>query len=179
MREMTMKRTNAPTGRLVGILLASVFLSQGAAAQGTTQSTLLDRIQIEDMMIEYYWAFSTNEGHDIEKYWAPDGEFVLEGRTVKGLQAIKAEYGEPQSAGDSWPKFVMLLGNPMIRVTGDTAVMDAIFTGMTSTDPGKLPVPTEQGTDHVEFVKIHGQWKIKRRELGTYAYVPRGTLMGK
>jgi len=174
-----MEKMGALTGALGGILLAAVFLPQAAAAQATTHSTLLDRIQIEDMMIEYYWAFSTNEGHDIEKFWAPDGEFVLEGRTVKGLEAIKAEYGSPESSGEGWPKFVMLLGNPMIRVTGDTAVMDAIFTGMTSTDPGKLPVPTEQGTDHVEFVKIDGQWKIKRRELGTYAYVPRGTLMEK
>jgi hypothetical protein len=33
--------------------------------------------------------------------------------------------------------------------------------------------------DQVEFVKIDGQWKIKRRELGTYAYVPRETLMDK
>lgn len=172
-----MKIAKALTGSLTGIVLAAALLPQIIVAQETTQSTLLDRIQIEDMMIEYYWAFSTNEGHDIEKFWAPDGEFVLEGRTVKGLEAIEAEYGGPESAGETWPKFVMLLGNPMIRVTGDTAVMDAIFTGMTSTDPGKLPVPTEQGTDHVEFVKIDGQWKIKRRELGTFAYVPRGNLM--
>ena len=172
-----MKKTAGLTTGLMGFLLACTFLPQAAVADGTTESTLLDRIQIEDLMIEYYWAFSTNEGHDIEKFWAPDGEFVLEGRTVKGLDAIEAEYGEPEAASEDSPKFVMLLGNPMIRVTGDTAVMDAIFTGVTSTGRGELPVPTEQGTDHVEFVKLDGQWKIKRRELGTYAYVPRGALV--
>ena len=171
-----MKKLRAFTVSSMGILLTAALLPLTAAAEGTTASTLLDRIQIEDMMIEYYWAFSTDEGHDIEKYWAQDGEFVLEGRTVKGLEAIEAEYGTPEAAGDDWPKFVMLLGNPMIRVSGNTAVMDAIFTGMTSTGPDELPIPSEQGTDHVEFVKIDGQWKIKRRELGTYAYVSRQAL---
>ena len=168
---------NKITAPLLGLLFA--FTTFPHAIAQTTMDTLLDRIQIEDMMIEYYWAFSTNEGHDIEKYWAPDGEFVLEGRTVKGIEAIKAEYGEPAAASEDGPKFVMLLGNPMIRVNRDTAIMDAIFTGVTSTDTGKLPVPSEQGTDHVEFVKINGQWKISKRILGTYAYVPRGELMGK
>jgi len=105
------------------------------------------------------------------------GETVAD--VVKGLEAIEAEYGRPEGVEEGGPKFVMLLGNPMIRVTGDTAVMDAIFTGVTSTGRGELPVPSEQGTDHVEFVKIDGQWKIKRRELGTYAYVPRHELTEK
>lgn len=164
-----------------GLLVAAVtLLPQADAAEGmTTRDTLLDRIQIEDMMIEYYWAFSTREGHDIRKYWAEDGEFNVGDHVVKGWAAIEAEYGSPDSADDDAPKFVMLLGNPMIRVNGDTAVMDAVFTGMTSTDPTRAPVPTEQGTDHVEFVKIDGQWKIKKRELATYGYVSRDTLMDK
>ena len=95
-----MKKTAGLTTGLMGFLLACTFLPQAAVADGTTESTLLDRIQIEDLMIEYYWAFSTNEGHDIEKFWAPDGEFVLEGRTVKGLDAIEAEYGEPEAASE-------------------------------------------------------------------------------
>jgi hypothetical protein len=45
--------------------------------------------------------------------------------------------------------------------------------------PNKAPIPSEQGTDHVEFVKIDGQWKIKKRVLVTYAYVPRESLMEK
>jgi hypothetical protein len=128
-------------------------------------------------MIEYYWAFSNDEGHDIRKYWAEDGEFDVGSHVVKGWAAIEAEYGPPDNGDEDRPKFVMLLGNPMIRVTGDTAVMDAIFTGITSTDRSKAPVPSEQGTDHVEFVKIDGQWKIKKRVLETYGYVPRESLL--
>ncbi len=164
----------------VFVVLAISVFSQGHAADGmTTQSTLLDRIQIEDMMIEYYWAFSTEEGHDIRKYWAEDGEFNVGDHTVKGWAAIEAEYGAPDPTDGDRPKFVMLLGNPMIRVNGNTAVMDAIFTGMTSVDPAKAPIPSEQGTDHVEFEKINGQWKIRKRVLGTYGYVPRESLMGQ
>jgi hypothetical protein len=47
---------------------------------------------------------------------------------------------------------------------------------MNSTDPSKAPIPSEQGTDHVEFVKIDGQWKIKKRVLETYGYVPREAI---
>ncbi len=167
-------------GGLMGMVLAVALLPQAKAAEGmTTQNTLLDRIQIEDMMIEYYWAFSTEEGHDIKKYWAEDGEFNVGTHVVKGWAAIQAEYRPPENADQDRPKFVMLLGNPMIRVTGDTAVMDAIFTGMTSTAPNKAPIPSEQGTDHVEFVKLDGQWKIKKRVLVTYAYVPRESFMEK
>jgi hypothetical protein len=168
----------ALTSGLLGTVLAVALLPPANAAEGmTTPNTLLDRIQIEDMMIEYYWAFSAKEGHDIKKYWAEDGEFNVGDHVVKGWAAIAAEYTPRETATKDDPKFVMLLGNPMIRVTGDTAVMDAIFTGYTSTDPTKAPIPSEQGTDHVEFVKIAGQWKIKKRELGTYGYVPRQSLM--
>ena len=166
------------TGGLLA--LAIVFLPQARAADGmTTRDTLLDRIQIEDMMIEYYWAFSTEEGHDIRKYWAEDGVFDVAGTVVQGWAAIEAQYRSPANADADRPKFVMLLGNPMIRVTGNTAVMDAFFTGMTSVATNKAPVSTEQGTDHVEFVKIDGQWKIKKRVLATYGYVPRESLLEK
>jgi hypothetical protein len=161
-------------GALMGMALTVALVAQADAAEGmTTEDTLLDRIQIEDLMIEYYWAFSTEEGHDIRKYWAEDGEFNVGSHVVKGWAAIEAEYSPPDSADEDRPKFVMLLGNPMIRVTGDTAVMDAVFTGFTSIDRNRAPIPSEQGTDHVEFVKIDGQWKIKKRVLVTYSYVPR------
>ena len=169
---------------LLSMVFAVALLPQAKAAEGTTtQNTLLDRIQIEDLMIDYYWAFSTKEGHDVKKYWTEDGEFNVGSNVgshvVKGWAAIQNEYRPPENADKGRPKFVMLLGNPMIRVTGDTAVMDAVFTGMTSTDPSKAPIPSEQGTDHVEFVKIDGQWKIKKRVLVTYAYVPGESLMEK
>lgn len=168
------------TGSLLGMVLAVALLPQANAAEAmTTQNTLLDRIQIEDLMIDYYWAFSSAEGHDIKKYWAEDGEFNVGDHVVKGWAAIEAEYTPREVADGNRPKFVMLLGNPRIRVTGNTAVMDAIFTGMTSIATDKAPIPSEQGTDHVEFVKIDGQWKIKNRVLGTYGYVTRESLMGK
>lgn len=50
------------TGGLMGMVLAVALLPQAKAGEGTTtQNTLLDRIQIEDLMIEYYWAFSTKK----------------------------------------------------------------------------------------------------------------------
>ena len=165
-------------GLLAGLLICFLPFSHSLIAQpATTQNTLLDRIQIEDLMIEYYWAFSTEEGHDIEKFWAADSEFDVNGQVVRGLDAIAALYGEPEGEGSEWPKFIMLLGNPMIRVSGDAAVMDAVYTGVTNTGPDELPVPSEQGTDHVEFIKVNGQWKIKRRVLEGYGYVSREALM--
>ncbi|HTR00846.1 MAG TPA: nuclear transport factor 2 family protein [Candidatus Acidoferrum sp.] len=169
------------TRSFMAMALAVALMPQTQAADSPiTQNTLLDRIQIEDMMIDYYWAFSSKEGHDIKKYWAEDGEFNVGNHVVKGWAAIEAEYKPRPGAGvNDGPKFVMILGNPKIRVTGNTAVMDAVFTGYTSIDTTKAPVATEQGTDHVEFAKIAGQWKIKKRELVTYGYVPRESLIKK
>jgi hypothetical protein len=179
-RSKTMLTLKTCTTGFMAMVLAAALSAQSKAADSmTTQNTLLDRIQIEDMMIDYYWAFSAKEGHDIKKYWAEDGEFNVGDHVAKGWAAIAAEYTPRETLTKDAPKFVMLLGNPKIHVTGDTAVMDAIFTGYTSIDPTKAPIASEQGTDHVEFVKIAGQWKIKKRELGTYGYVPRESLMKK
>ena len=46
--------------------------------------------------------------------------------------------------------------------------------------PGGYPVCQKECVRiffRIRFVKIDGQWKIKRRELGTYAYVSREELV--
>ena len=55
----------------------------------------------------------------------------------------------------------MLFSNPRIVVTGDTAVMDVIWTGYLSDNKYTAPRLVEQGTEHTTFVKQDGRWMIE------------------
>lgn len=149
-------------------LAAAMLLSQPAAADDmvTTKDTLLDRIQIEDLMIDYYWTLTSDERHEITKYWAEDAVFDVNGIIMEGRAAIQEAYDTVENeliAPNA--KFNMLLNNPRIRVDGDTAVMDAIWTGTISDNKWATPRFVEQGSEHTEFVKQDGRWRIKKRVL--------------
>ncbi len=59
----------------------------------------------------------------------------------------------------------VLVNNPRITVTGNTAHGEFIYTGIVAEAPNKAPVLHEQGREIDEFVKINGEWKIKRRQI--------------
>jgi hypothetical protein len=66
----------------------------------------------------------------------------------------------------------MLLNNPRISVDGDTATMDAIWTGVLSNSVTSTPRVLEQGTEHTELVKQDGRWLITKRVIVTQGGLP-------
>jgi ketosteroid isomerase-like protein len=166
--------------RAAGILLAmtgAMALAQpviAADAMMTTQETLLDRIQIEDLMRDYYTDLTATQRHAIDRYWAKDSEFHVAGQVIKGRDAIAALYDGMERAAGNGEKLTMLLGNPLIHVHGDTAEMDAIYTGIMNVAPDQAPEFFEQGQDHCEFVKENGRWLITKRVLTTLSHAPAG-----
>ncbi len=92
---------------------------------------------------------------------------VLGTREIKGRAAIKAMYAGLKPADPSKPRVRMnvLVNNPRITVTGNTAHGEFIYTGVMVPDLAKAPEVHEQGREVDEFVKVNGEWKIKRRQI--------------
>lgn len=169
----TMISTRAAT-LLLAMTGAAVLAPPVIAADTvmTTQDTLLDRIQIEDLMRDYYTDLTATERHAIDRYWAKDSEFHVAGQVIKGRDAIAALYDGMERAAGSGETLTMLLGNPIIRVDGNRAEMDAIYTGIMNVAPDQAPRFFEQGRDHCEFIKENGRWFITKRVLTNLSHAP-------
>jgi hypothetical protein len=150
-------------------LLASAALLAGTAATAlaehpaTTLATLLDRAQIEDMLVDYYGQLGAGRS-DFGTYYVEDGILDVNGLVAQGQKPIEDLY--KKIAANNPPHrgtFRMLLTNPKIVVSGDTATADVIWTGVTSETVQAAPKFVEQGREHDELVKRNGHWYFKHR----------------
>lgn len=132
----------------------------------TTDETLLDRIQVEDFIHDYYWELANESGDDITEFWAEDAEFDVNGNVLQGIDAIEEVYSRGLGPGG---KLVFQPDIPRIRIDGNTAVVDLIYTGILNTAPDEAPSLYEQGHDHLELINTDGQWKITRRVLRSFS----------
>ncbi len=150
-----------------GLAMALAMLAVQGAQAKTTQATMLDRLQIEDLVIDYYSQLGGEKGPDFGNEYTEDGELVLGERVVKGRAAIKALYAgiKPADPSKPRPRMNVLDNKPRITVTGNTAHGEFIYTGIVAEAPNKAPVRHEQGREVDEFVKLGGEWKIKRRQI--------------
>jgi hypothetical protein len=158
------------------VLVAGLLSAQVAPALAEqppiTVTTLIDRAQIEDLLVAYYSHLGTGGG-DFGNFYVADGILDVNGLIAKGQQAIKELYvqvrqGTPRRPGT----FRMVLTNPQIVVTGDTATADVIWTGVNSASANSLPQIVEQGREHDELVKRDGHWYFKHRVITTDGGLP-------
>jgi ketosteroid isomerase-like protein len=131
-----------------------------------TRSTLLDRIQIEDMLVKYYVDLTSGSGHDLAQYYTEDAILDVNGMVSKGREEIQKLYdglgdGESGLSG----KMHMLLNNPIINVSGKTATAWVIWTGVMNDNNKKPPRFLEQGREYDELEKVNGRWLIKKRYI--------------
>jgi hypothetical protein len=111
------------------ILAASTqpSLAEDAAA---TLTTLLDRAQIEDMLVDYYGQLGAGR-HDFGAFYVEDAVLDVNGLVAQGRQGIEDLYKKIAERSPRRPgTFRMLLTNPKIVVNGDTATADVIWTGV-------------------------------------------------
>jgi ketosteroid isomerase-like protein len=181
--EMTMSMMKVQGMRLsivfrVALAAAAIllFLTPIQAIAGekiVTQETLLDRIQIEDILIRYYVDISSGSGHDLAQYYIEDAVFDVNGMIAKGREAISKMYGgldeENTFLGS---RLHMLLNNPIITVDGDTATVWAIWSGVLNADINKPPTIVDQGREYSELVKRDGQWYFKTRYITSDSNLP-------
>ncbi len=146
---------------LCGLSTAPLCAEQlPAAVQG-----LLDRAQIEDLLVDYYGHLGGVE-RDLGSYYTEDGVLDVNGIVAKGKAPISDLYrkireGTPRQRGT----FRMLLTNPKVVVTGDSATADVIWTGVISETKESAPRFVEQGCEHDELVKHNGRWYFSHRVI--------------
>ena len=144
-----------------------------AHAPRTTAANLLDRIQIEDFLVDYYQPLGGGKQEDLASFFTPDGVIDVNGRVYSGHKGIAQAYKDAGAANNGNPvfkgKFTMLLNNPRIEIHGNTATVDAIWTGVVSTKVTDSPHFAEQGKEHDDLVKVKGEWFIKKRIITSVA----------
>jgi hypothetical protein len=138
-----------------------------AHAPRTTAANLLDRVQIEDLLVDYYQPLGAGAQDDLADFFVQDGTIDVNGRVYSGHKGIAQAYRDAGAANNGNPifhgKFTMLMNNPRIEIHGDTATADVIWTGVVTTTPKDQPHFAEQGKEHDDLVKVNGQWMIKTR----------------
>jgi hypothetical protein len=148
-----------------------------AAAQQVTMETLLDRIQVEDLLTRYYYDLSNGAAHDLSEYFTEDALLDVDGAVAVGRAQIEELYGAGPRADDeaerpAYPRGHMLLTNPVIEVSGDTATAHVIWTGVMNNGVGEAPSLYEQGREDTELAKVDGRWLIKRRYISSDSGLP-------
>ena len=164
-----------PAIRLI-VLVAGLLSAQIGPACAEqlpmTVTTLIDRAQIEDLLVDYYSHLGTGGG-DFGDFYVTDGILDVNGLIAKGQQAIKELYEQVRRETPRRPgTFRMLLTNPHIVVTSDAATADVIWTGVNSASVNSMPQIVEQGREHDELVKRDGRWYFKRRVITTDGGLP-------
>jgi hypothetical protein len=159
---------------LVAAALVVAVAARTALAEhpATTLATLLDRAQIEDMLVQYYGHLGGSD-RDLGSYYTEDGVLDVNGVIARGRKPIEDLYrqiatGTPRPRG----KFNMLLNNPLIVVHGDSATADVIWTGIRSETPKATPQLVEQGREHDELVKRDGRWYFTHRIITSDGGLP-------
>jgi hypothetical protein len=163
-----MKHHHTALGAAALAVLALAAAPQAMAQSNmTTQATLLDRIQIEDLLIAYYQPLGGGKQEDLSKFFTEDGTIDVNGRVYHGHKGIDQAYKEAGAANGKNPtfkgKFHMLMNNPRIVVKGNTATADVIWTGIVTATPKDSPHLAEQGREHDDLVKRNGQWMMTKR----------------
>jgi hypothetical protein len=78
---------------LAAIALLQVSLAAPALAQQVTMETLLDRIQIEDLLVKYYYDLASGRAHEMSEYFTEDAMLDVDGTIAKGRAEIEKLYG--------------------------------------------------------------------------------------
>ena len=152
-----------------GVLALSLGLAlaqaPAASAQMSAQS-LVDRAEIEDLLGRYYWNFGGG-GESFTSFYAPDAEMVLGKTSYKGAAAIEGMYKAVPADAPQRKSFSLniLPTNILVRVHGNTATAQLVFTETVVDKQGDAPRILTQGREFDHLVKLKGRWLISKRQI--------------
>ncbi|HEX5049793.1 MAG TPA: nuclear transport factor 2 family protein [Gammaproteobacteria bacterium] len=181
-----MKATVNPLGRaLLGALSAACLaltMSSGVRAQEVTAETLVDRLQIQDLITRYYNNFGRENAENFADFYAEDAELILGERHYKGRDGIMQAYGRAPRAPDQPPRstppprfsFIVAVDNPLIVVHGTTATAQLVYTEYVIEKQGDQVKVITQGKEYSTFVKAAGHWRYKTRLIKSGTELPEG-----
>ena len=170
MKHLTSNIRSSAAAVGLALLIFMVAVKPAFAEQpATTLQTLLDKQQIQDMLVDYYANLGKGKS-DFGSYYLADGVINVNGLKGQGEAAIADVYrkiaaGTPKRPGI----FRMLLTNVIIVVNGNTAGAEMLWTGLNSPNKANPPQFVEQGTEHDELVKVNGHWLFKLRVITSNA----------
>ena len=162
------------------VLLGLLPVGAGLLAQEykpVTMATLLDRIQIEDLLVRYYHELSQGKSHELSDYFTEDALLDVDGTIAKGRKEITrlyqpAEGAAAPAANAQRRRGHMLLNNPVISIEGNKATAEVIWTGVMNEGVGKPPSLYEQGREYSELRKVGGKWLISKRCISSDSGTP-------
>ena len=148
-----MVRNGLAAGAAAAVMALALAGCGGAsvaqAAPSAEQQALLDRIAIEDMVTRYYANFGKEDAaDDFGAFYTEDAVFDVNGIVSEGREAIEAFYAESAEEADApaaQGTFHMIISNPVIDVSGDTATASFFWTGVINTGIQDPPQLLEQG----------------------------------
>ncbi|KRA80706.1 nuclear transport factor 2 family protein [Altererythrobacter sp. Root672] len=153
-------------GIALGALVVPHVPGFAATSGASADSTLADRIAIEDMVTRYYAHFGTKNAGAFGDYYTEDAVFDVNGIISTGKKEIEALYASSEDEPDNVTNegvFHMVLSNPVIEVEGDKATATFLWTGISNPDPKAPPQIAEHGREYDKLVKQDGKWLIAKR----------------
>jgi len=129
---------------------------------------LLDRIQIEDLLIMYYTALVDFDRTSMAYHFTEDAILDINGKIMQGHAEIDHLYSQSEALlaeNELTGTYHMLMSNPRIQVKGETATAHLLYTGLMCDDLRGPPRLVEMGREYDELVKRDGHWLISKRVL--------------
>ena len=169
---------------LLGVLSVACLalsMSAGARAEEVTADTLVDRLQIQDLITRYYNNFGRENAESFADFYADDAELILGERHFKGKNGILEAYGRAPGQAPRPPpaprfSFIVAVDNPLIVVHGkaNTATAQLVYTEYVIEKQGEQAKVITQGKEYSTFVKVGGHWRYKTRLIKSGTALPEG-----
>jgi hypothetical protein len=165
---------------LFSVACLALTITSDARAQEVTAATLVDRLQISDLITRYYNNFGRENAENFADFYAPDAELILGERSFKGRDGIMQAYGRapgqaPRPAPPPRFSFIVAVDNPLIVVHGDgTATAQLVYTEYVIEKQGDPVKVITQGKEYSTFAKVDGHWRYKTRMIRSGTELPAG-----
>ena len=154
-------------GMAAGLALAFTGFTNAGAQEPLNAQSVIDRAEIEELLTAYYNHFGGNMGDSLGQFYTEDGEMVLGTTSFKGIAAIKGMYASVPADAPQRKAYALniLIGNPSIKVTGDTATARLVYTEYAVEKEGDAPHIITMGREFDWLVKQDGKWLIQKRQI--------------
>jgi hypothetical protein len=178
-----MKAIADSMGRALLCVLSVTWLAlasgAGARAEEVSAETLVDRLQIQDLITRYYNNFGRENAENFADFYADDAELILGERHFKGRDGIMQAYGRapgqpPRPAPPPRYSFIVAVDNPLIVVHGETATAQLVYTEYVIEKQGDPVKVITQGKEYSTFVRVDGRWRYKTRQIRGGTELPEG-----
>ena len=163
----------------VSVTCLALIFSSGARAEEVTVATLVDRLQIQDLITRYYNNFGRENAENFADFYADDAELILGERHFKGRNGIMEAYGRAPGQAPRPPppprySFIVAVDNPLIVVHGETATAQLVYTEYVIEKQGDPVKVITQGKEYSTFVRVDGRWRYKTRQIRGGTELPEG-----